>query len=82
MTKLIVAHHSFANVPKKCRKKVTFDVSWMYMNSFFLYSENMTKKIRQRSQINSIVIMDVGMNISLKEAKIFFLAMHRDEKGV
>ena len=72
MTKLIVALHTFANVPKKYRKKVIFDVSWMYMNSFFLYSENMTKKIHWRSQINSIVIMDVGMNVSLKEAKIFF----------
>ena len=46
MMKLIVALHSFVNVPKKCRKKVIFDVSWMYMNSFFLYSENTTKKIR------------------------------------
>jgi len=65
---------------KKCRKKV-IDVSWMYMNSFFLCSENMTKKIRRRSHINSIVIMVVGMNVSLKEAKIL-LAMHRDEKRV
>jgi hypothetical protein len=65
MMKLIVVFRSFA-------KKVIFDVSGVYMNLFFLYSENTTKKIHRRSKFNSTVIVDVEMNVTLKVAKILF----------